>query len=381
MNLVITFFLTTGIVINAIILLLLIKSKTKELPQQLLLLFFSITLFYIIHGYARIHKLKFLFLSTFVFNEIIEFFTGPLIFVYIKSLFENKTKLIRKYYIHFIPTVLYLLCVSIPFLISIIKKEFVFNYLKVINDHGDLFGILLMLYFIFYTLYSLKLFNRYKGTMKLNFSNISENDFGWVKRMLIGVLVISCLDVIFTLYESTIRELNFETSYLTLVSVIILIVYLGYYGVKQSKILLPDFLINTPEKKDRESKKNEYLSRINDEELNMLKLSLERVLFVEKKYLDEDLTLSILANAISISDKKLSAFLNQYLKTTFYDYVNKYRVASVKEKIKSPEYNNITLLGIAYESGFKSKTSFNRIFKKETGLSPSQFKSSLQETS
>lgn len=380
MNLVITFFLTTGIVINAIILLLLIKSKTKESPQQLLLLFFSITLFYIIHGYAQIHKLKFLFLSTFVFNEIIEFFTGPLIFVYIKSLFENKTKLIRKYYIHFIPTVLYLLCVSIPFLVSIIKKEFVFNYLKVINDHGDLFGILLMLYFIFYTLYSLKLFNRYKGAMKLNFSNISENDFGWVKRMLIGVLVISCLDVIFTLYESTIRELNFETSYLTLVSVIILIVYLGYYGVKQSKILLPDFLTNTPEKKNKESKKNEYLSGINDEELSMLKLSLERVMFVEKKYLDEDLTLSTLASAISISDKKLSAFLNQYLKTTFYDYVNKYRVASVKEKIKSPEYNNITLLGIAYESGFKSKTSFNRIFKKETGLSPSQFKSSLQET-
>lgn len=92
MNLIITFFLTTGIVINAIILLLLIKSKTKETPQQLLLLFFSITLFYIIHGYAQVHKLKFLFLSTFVFNEIIEFFTGPLIFVYIKSLFEGKTK-------------------------------------------------------------------------------------------------------------------------------------------------------------------------------------------------------------------------------------------------------------------------------------------------
>ncbi len=380
MNLVITFFLTTGIVINAIILLLLIKSKTKETPQQLLLLFFSITLFYIIHGYAQIHKVRFLFLSTFVCNEIIEFFTGPLLFVYIKSLFENKTRLIRKYYIHFIPTILYLLCVSIPFLVSIIKKEFVFNYLKVINDHGDLFSILLMLYFIFYTSYSLKLFNRYKRAMKLNFSNISENDFSWVKRMLIGVLVISCFDIIFTLYESTIRELNFETSYLTLVSVIILIIYLGYYGVKQSKILLPDFLINTSEKKDKESKKNEYLSGISDEELNALKLSLEQVMSIDKKYLDEDLTLNTLANTISISDKKLSAFLNQYLKITFYDYVNKYRVASVKEKIKSPEYNNITLLGIAYESGFKSKTSFNRIFKKETGLSPSQFKSSLQKT-
>lgn len=381
MNLVITFFLTTGIVVNTIILLLLIKSKTKESPQRLLLLFFSITLLYIIHGYAQIHKLKFLFLTTFVFNEIIEVFTGPLIFVYIKSLFEEKTKLIRKYYVHFIPTLLYALCVSIPFLISIIKKGFIFGYLKVLNDHSDLIAIVLMLYFIFYTIFSLKLFYRYKSAMKFNFSNISENDFGWVKRMLIGILMILCLDITLTMYELVVEKLNFETKYLTFISVITFMGYLGYYGVKQSKILLPDFLINTPIKTDKEGKKNEYLSGINDEELYDLKLSLEHIMSIEKKYLDEDLTLSMLANTISISDKKLSAFLNQYLKTTFYDYVNKYRVASVKEKMKSSEYNNITLLGIAYESGFKSKTSFNRIFKKETGLSPSQFKSSFQKIS
>ncbi|WP_103866761.1 AraC family transcriptional regulator [Aquimarina sp. I32.4] len=378
MNLIIVFFLTTGIVINALIILLLVKSKTRELPQKLLLLFFSITLLYIIHGYAQIHKLRSLYILTFIGNSIIEIFMGPLIFLYIKSLFEKEKKLIKKYFVHFIPALLYLLCISIPFVVSIIKREFIFEYLSVFNDHSDLIVIALLFYFIFYTLLSLHSSYIYKNAMKANFSTISENDFGWVKRMLIGVLIILCFDITSILYEFILGELNFETDYLTFVPVIIYLGYLGYYGVNQSKILLPNFLINTPTEKDKKVKKTDYLSTVNNKELQHLKLLLENVMSTDKKFLEEDLTLSVLADAISISDKKLSAFLNQYLNTTFYDYVNKYRVESVKEKMKSPKFDNITLLGIAYESGFKSKTSFNRIFKKETGLSPSQYKSSLQ---
>jgi len=96
----------------------------------------------------------------------------------------------------------------------------------------------------------------------------------------------------------------------------------------------------------------------------------------EKAYLDENLTLSKLAELIPTTDKKLSTFLNQHLNITFYDMINAYRVESVKEKLLSNNYNNLTLLGIAYESGFNSKSSFNRIFKKETGLSPSEYKKS-----
>jgi AraC-like DNA-binding protein len=88
--------------------------------------------------------------------------------------------------------------------------------------------------------------------------------------------------------------------------------------------------------------------------------------------------LNKLAKHIPTTDKKLSLLLNQYMNTTFYDFVNAYRVQSVKEKLASVDFDNLTLLGIAYESGFKSKTSFNRIFKKETGFSPSEYKKSLK---
>ncbi|KAG1657623.1 hypothetical protein GQR58_023297 [Nymphon striatum] len=113
------------------------------------------------------------------------------------------------------------------------------------------------------------------------------------------------------------------------------------------------------------------LANTSEAELNSLKTSLINFLENDKPYLEEELNLSTLANQLDTTDKKLSTLLNQYMNTTFYDLINSYRVASVKEKMASDKYDGLTLF--AYESGFKSKTSFNRIFKKETGKSPSEF--------
>lgn len=377
-NLIVVFLLTVGIVFNLIIIWLLIKSK-KVLPQKILLLFFTLILFYLIHVYAEIHKIRALYIATFIFNNILEILVGPLLLVYIKSIFQDKKLLIKDNYYHFIPVTLYLVLVSIPFFISILKRKAIFNYLETINNYHEEISIIMMLYLIVYSFCSFGLFNKYKKAMKSNFSTIIENDFRWIKLMLVGILSISCFDLFTGLYEIYIEPASFETKHITVTLVIGLLIYLGYYGVKQSTILLPAFLVNTITKSSEQNKVNNRLSNLNREKLAQLKQSLDDAMTKEKLYLDEDLTLSKLATALSITDKNLSVLLNQYSNTTFYDFVNSYRVASVIEKLKSSKHNNITLLGIAYESGFKSKTSFNRIFKKETGLSPSAYKLSLQK--
>ncbi len=76
---------------------------------------------------------------------------------------------------------------------------------------------------------------------------------------------------------------------------------------------------------------------------------------------------------MNISVNHLSQVINEQLGMTFFDYVNSYRVEEVKARLSSPDVKNFTLLGIAYDSGFNSKSSFNSIFKKFTGLTPSQF--------
>lgn len=77
---------------------------------------------------------------------------------------------------------------------------------------------------------------------------------------------------------------------------------------------------------------------------------------------------------MNISTHHLSQAINQNLNTNFYKFVNAYRVEEVKKKLKNPEFEKYSILGIAFESGFNSKSTFNKIFKEETGMTPSEFK-------
>ena len=118
---------------------------------------------------------------------------------------------------------------------------------------------------------------------------------------------------------------------------------------------------------------------LGDKEANDLAQRLNKVMQTKKPYLDEDLTLIKLAELMSSTQKKLSVVLNNHLQTNFYDYVNKYRVQAFKEMIENPAYKEYGTLGVANECGFKSKSSFYRVFKKETGLSPGIYKRQILE--
>lgn len=93
----------------------------------------------------------------------------------------------------------------------------------------------------------------------------------------------------------------------------------------------------------------------------------------EKPYLDPDLSLRSLAEQIDIHPNQLSWLLNESIGKNFNEFINHYRVEAFKMLSKDPQNAHIILVGLAYESGFNSKTVFNTYFKKETGLTPKQF--------
>lgn len=116
------------------------------------------------------------------------------------------------------------------------------------------------------------------------------------------------------------------------------------------------------------------IEHLQKEEADVLLNTLQQVMEYEKPYLKQEITLNSLAELVGTTDKKLSALLNHILDISFYDFVNKYRVEALKEKLQCKEYEKYTLLGIAYSCGFNSKSSFYRVFKKETGISPATYK-------
>ncbi|MDB5130720.1 MAG: macrolide transporter ATP-binding/permease protein [Mucilaginibacter sp.] len=96
-------------------------------------------------------------------------------------------------------------------------------------------------------------------------------------------------------------------------------------------------------------------------------------------YQDPELSLSSLAEKLELGPHELSRIINTALKKSFNDFINEYRVADVIQKMQDPAYDHITLLGIAFESGFNSKTTFNRTFKQMTGKSPVEYKNDLKK--
>ena len=100
---------------------------------------------------------------------------------------------------------------------------------------------------------------------------------------------------------------------------------------------------------------------------------------VNRFYLDSELSLNSLAKELGISIHELSRIINTGLRKNFNDFVNEFRIQDVARKMKDPAYNRITLLGIAYDCGFNSKTTFNRAFKQVTGKSPAQYKGELKK--
>lgn len=101
------------------------------------------------------------------------------------------------------------------------------------------------------------------------------------------------------------------------------------------------------------------------------------LLEIEKIYRDEKLSLISLSDRLKITPHQLSWVINQKIKKSLPSLVNFYRIEEVKKKLSKSNQNETTILQVAFEAGFSTKTSFNRAFKKITGLTPSQYRGKL----
>jgi AraC-like DNA-binding protein len=97
---------------------------------------------------------------------------------------------------------------------------------------------------------------------------------------------------------------------------------------------------------------------------------LKQLVETEQAYLDPNLSLRGLAAQLNLHSNKLSWLLNEEIGKNFNEYINAFRLATFKEKALLPANSHYTILGLAYESGFNSKTVFNGFFKKMEGMTP-----------
>lgn len=153
---------------------------------------------------------------------------------------------------------------------------------------------------------------------------------------------------------------------------------LGYYAIHQPEIFKitsdemgEEINLEVEDSTKPDSSKNK--SHIAENDLENYTQKIDEVMTNEKPFLDPNLTLNDLAGSVKIPSHVLSKVIKEGYNKNFFDFVNSYRIEEFKKNINNPKYHNYTLLGIAFEVGFNSKTAFNRSFKKITNQTPSEY--------
>lgn len=114
-------------------------------------------------------------------------------------------------------------------------------------------------------------------------------------------------------------------------------------------------------------------SKLSPSDANQINSKLLIFMNQEKPYLDNQLSLRLLAERLNVNTNYLSQVINEQHGVNFFEFINKYRVDALKEKLRNPKNQQFTLLSLAFECGFNSKTTFNTAFKKITGVTPSRY--------
>ena len=161
-----------------------------------------------------------------------------------------------------------------------------------------------------------------------------------------------------------------EWDYMISLGMAILVYTIGYKAIAQPELFA-----------DREriiyAQKTGALPLVSNTEAKQYQVELEELMIKEQPYLDDQLKLSHLAKRLGITDHKLSYILNTHLCSSFSDFVNSYRIDAAKDLLADPKKSHLKILAIGYDSGFYSKTNFYSTFKKHTGTTPSEFRSSV----
>jgi AraC-like DNA-binding protein len=228
----------------------------------------------------------------------------------------------------------------------------------------------------YYLFLTFKSFHAYKQYAIQNLSSSDNVDFVWLRNILLalgsGLVVMFVYQVV-----NWITPLSYKTDWYSYACLGIMVYYLGIKGYQFQ-------MANKPALHFTQEMNEAAVDPLNSPklfpDLVMHQQELDLLLSRQKPYLIADLTLSQLAGMMMINQALLSRVINVGYQLNFNDFINSYRIKEVRLKIDAKAHKHITLLGIALDSGFNSKATFNRAFKKQTGKTPLEYIKSIEST-
>jgi AraC-like DNA-binding protein len=243
---------------------------------------------------------------------------------------------------------------------------------------------------ITYTAITLLFLTRHRTRVKDSYSSVERVNLQWLFHLAWAAAVIWVGAALFHVTDAVGRPLLERPDDIIALATAILVYGIGYRALRQPEV----FNVATGEfPAVRETTMSHEgavaaappgqpapryeRSGLGDSEADALKGALVQSMERDRCYRDPDLALPELATRLGTTPHKLSEVLNAQLEQSFYDSVNGYRVREVQQRLTEHRSDALTLLSLASDAGFASKSTFNSVFKKVAGVTPSEYRRSL----
>jgi len=314
--------------------------------------------------------------------EGIQLIIFPVYYLYAKYLEELSEKFSNLDLLHLLPFLLYKILL-LPYYFMTQEQILTFQNSLIIEDHPLQYIILnwiIIIQGLVYIILVLKVTKKYELRIKEMYSSISKIKLDWLKNATYLALFITIVFMIENILQLSDIYIS-ETFGLSSLLAAIYIYTIGYMGLSRSGVFTELAQIESMDLDNniKQSYNERYeKSGLSIEKAEMYQKKLLSIMESEKPYMNNNLTLGDLAALLSISSHNLSEIINTKEKKNFFDFINHYRIEETKRELINPKKGNLTILAIAMDAGFNSKTSFNTLFKKYVGMTPSQYRDSTK---
>jgi AraC-like DNA-binding protein len=308
-----------------------------------------------------------------IFGFLLPLLNSPILYFYIKTLAFGLSPNPKQILLH-----------SLPYLL--ISLIFFANYHSINISNGfphyasDIHSVVIFLTTTpiaissgIYSFLSLKVLIQYQRSLSDNYSFTEEITLNWLKWIVLSNLLFFL--VIFFIIKFGVNWGLFTYQNLFEAVGILLTIYVllfGYFGLKQTTTFA-NFNYNAGILQSENPKESYRNSGLKEEDIERIFRELETHIEQNKPFFDENLNLFTLAQQVGVTTNQLSQVINQKTSSNFFNYINRYRIEAVKQKLKDPAFAHYSILAIGFECGFRSKSSFNKIFKDLEGITPSEF--------
>lgn len=299
---------------------------------------------------------------------------GPLIYFVTIYFIQTNAEIKKIQYVGFVPVLIQGLFYWIVFFLPLhLKGDLYTTFVTPIVWPIEYYGTILIMAFY--------LASSYNYLIKNKAEIINTNSYGW-KFYSIGKNIFYLFTALFVVWIFAPKIISYISinGKLDLIDILlVLTIYcLGFTVLKYNSLIKQsdfEILLN----KNALKKEGAKIAIITEQEMARLITAITNLFDEQLIYKCQELSLKILADQLHSNVKTVSYVINSGMNSTFNNMVNSYRVKEVQKQIKNLENEHLTLLGIALNSGFNSKSSFNLIFKQHTGLTPKEYKSKLSQ--